>query len=182
MLAITVPSLVVSTCEILCAWERYSSANLAYGYLVPYSFSSSSRAGPRLSQTCAQPFLMSTCISLIKQATPYSSLDLFLARQDRNLRETMELSNRGVVNHLRRRFSHMPHKIARADMYVPIALTCTALYAAELYLTLTNGLSQTPSPGESGLSRCIRQHSEPSTWYSASESGTPRNCSGFVVL
>ena len=61
-------------------------------------------------QTCAHPFATSTCISLIKQATPLSSLLSPSVRHFPTLRPTVESSNQVVVSHLRTLFSQLPCK------------------------------------------------------------------------
>jgi hypothetical protein len=135
--------------------------------------------------TCAHPISTMTCVSSTRQNPPGSTLFFFLSPaqsvslcQLRSRLNTIRDFSPSEVNKRRTRFSHLPVSLCQLVVHAEVEEGCTASYALPLYATRTSGLSQTPFWLVSGLSACIRQHSDPSRWCVARLSGIPRNCSG----
>lgn len=117
---------------------------------------------------CFQPFVIRTCISLIKQyssslGSNLSSLRSFLRLHRRTLLFTTNRSRylRGEPVHLAILLLQIPFIFSEVVGHNRLA-GFTTLSASSLYVTLTFGLSQTPFFALSSLSIWIRQHSEPS--------------------
>lgn len=137
--------------------------------------------------TCAHPISTMTCVSSTRQNPPGSSFFFFSPApyvslcQLRSRLNTIRDFSPLEVNHRRTRFSHLPVSLCQLVVHAEVEEGCTASYALPLYATRTCGLSQTPFWLVSGLSACIRQHSDPSKWCVARLSGIPRNCSGVSL-
>lgn len=114
-----------------------------------------------------------TCISLMRQNGPGSLRPSAFSAHLRIRQRTCNSLRRGVVSHLATLFFHRPEKTWDRESQPPGG--CTASYAFLEYPTRTLGLRKTPLVRDAGLSAWMRQHSEPSRWYSASVSSIPRN-------